>query len=120
MNDNRQICKKCNGRYRAIAYTRPSGKIQYRSLCEHCLKLKKTGKLSSVKMSWELKGYKKKATCDVCGFRSTLSSQIVVYHIDGNLNNAALSNLRSVCLCCVEVVKRKNFTWRIGDIQVDH
>jgi hypothetical protein len=43
----------------------------------------------------------------------------VVYHIDGNLNNNDLFNLRSICLCCVELVKRRHLTWRPGDLQVD-
>ena len=116
---NRPVCGTCYGRPRAIAYTRPSGKIQYRSLCEHCLKLKKTGKLSSSKPSWQLNGYKKKPTCDLCGFRARYSNQLTVHHVDGNLNNSSMINLRTVCLNCVEVVKRTQSTWRIGDLTVD-
>ena len=112
--ENRPICGKCNGRPRAISYTRPSGRIQYRSLCEHCLKLKKTGKLSSAKSSWQLRGYKKKSQCDLCGFKSRYSSQIVVHHVDGNLNNSDLINLRSVCLNCAEAVKRTHTIWKVG------
>ena len=118
--ENRPICGKCNGRPRAIAYTRPSGKIQYRSLCEHCLKLKKTGKLSASKTSWQARGYKKKTQCDLCGFKARYSSQILVYHIDSNLNNATLTNLRSICLNCVEVVKRNHATWIVGDLTPDY
>lgn len=68
---------------------------------------------------WRLTGYKKKTLCDLCGFNSLYPSQIVVYHIDGNLNNCDWINLRSICLCCVEAVKRKHFTWRPGEIEVD-
>ncbi len=68
---------------------------------------------------WKRAGYKKKATCDLCGFRAEYGSQIMVYHIDGNLNNNDLFNLRSICLCCVETVKRRYLTWRPGDLQVD-
>ena len=121
MNDteNRPICKKCICRPRAISYTRQSGKIQYRSLCEHCLKLKKTGKLSSSKPSWQNNGYKKKTHCDLCNFKARYTNQILVHHIDGNLNNCELINLRSICLNCVEVVRRNNTTWKIGDLTVD-
>jgi hypothetical protein len=39
--------------------------------------------------------------------------------LNGNLNDSAMLNLRSVCLNCVEVVKRKYFTWRPGDLEAD-
>jgi hypothetical protein len=71
------------------------------------------------KPRWELDGYKKKAVCDICGFRSAYSSQMTVWHLNGNLNDSAMLNLRSVCLNCVEVVKRKYFTWRPGDLEAD-
>jgi hypothetical protein len=45
---------------------------------------------------------------------------LTVYCIDGNLQNVAFSNLRSVCLNCVEVIKRKEITWKRGDLQVDY
>jgi hypothetical protein len=35
------------------------------------------------------------------------------------LNNSELINLRSICLNCIEVVKRRNTIWRIGEIEVD-
>lgn len=116
---NRPLCEKCKGRYRAVAYTRPSGQTQYRSLCEHCLKLKKTGRLSRVKTSWEKGGYKKKTACDICGFKSKYTSQITVWHVNGNLNDSSLVNLRCVCLNCVEAVKRRQATWQIGDLTPD-
>jgi hypothetical protein len=31
-----------------------------------------------------------------------------------------LVNLRSICLNCIEVVKKKQVTWRRGDLMVDH
>lgn len=68
---------------------------------------------------WQSDGYKKKIACDLCGFKARYTNQLVVHHIDGNLNNSALINLRTVCLNCVEVVRRNNTTWRVGDIEVD-
>jgi hypothetical protein len=65
-------------------------------------------------------GYKKKKQCDLCGFHSILPTQIIVYHIDGNLENTMYTNLRSICLNCVEVVKKKEVTWKRGDLQVDY
>jgi hypothetical protein len=58
--------------------------------------------------------------CDLCGFRSVYATQIVVYHINGDLTDINLNNLRSICLCCVEVIKRKEVTWKRGDLQVDY
>ena len=69
---------------------------------------------------WKGSGYKKKPTCDLCGFKSLFPSQMTVYHIDGNLENIALNNLRTICLNCVEVVKKKNVTWRRGDLEIDY
>lgn len=114
---DRPICKVCNKNSRAPAYYR-NGKRYYRSKCSTCISKKRNIKIPEPK--WKLKGYKKKTTCDLCGFKSLYSSQIVVFHIDGNLNNCELINLRSICLCCIEVVKRKHFTWRLSDIEVDH
>jgi hypothetical protein len=56
----------------------------------------------------------------LCGFRSVYNTQMVVYHINGILTDISLSNLRTICLNCVEVVKRKEITWKRGDLQVDY
>jgi hypothetical protein len=45
---------------------------------------------------------------------------MTVFYIDGDLKNNKLSNLRTICLNCVEVVKRKEVTWKRGDLQVDY
>ena len=45
---------------------------------------------------------------------------MTVFYIDGKLENAEFSNLRTICLNCVEVVKRKDVTWKRGDLQVDY
>jgi hypothetical protein len=46
-------------------------------------------------------------------------TQLLVYHINGNLNDSELRNLRTVCLNCVEVVKKTDPTWRPGDLVPD-
>ncbi len=117
MNAIRPICKECNKNPRAINYVR-EGVKHYRSICDECGK--KKSKVKNRRTTWEKAGYKKKPTCDICGFRSLYPSQITVFHIDGDLRNTAFSNLRSICLNCVEVVKRKEVTWRRGDLQVDY
>lgn len=112
----RPICKECNKNVCAVNYNR-NGKTYYRRICDDCgrKKLKK----KPFKPSWQKSGYKKKATCDLCGFKSLLASQITVFHIDGKLENTELTNLRSICLNCVEVVKKKEVNWRRGDLEVD-
>jgi hypothetical protein len=113
---NRPICNTCNKNYCAVNYLR-EGVTHYRSMCDECGR--KKNKLKPRKATWAKNGYKKKATCDLCGFSSLFTTQITVFHIDGDLENSQLTNLRSICLNCVEVVKKKEVTWRRGDLQVD-
>ena len=113
---DRPLCKVCGKNPRAPAYYR-YGRRYYRARCSSCIR--KNRNLRAQVPRWQSDGYKKKPTCDLCGFKSRYSSQLIVYHIDGNLNNSSLINLRTVCLNCIEVVKRNNTTWRIGDLTVD-
>ena len=113
---NRPLCTVCNKNLAAANYYYKDVR-HYRSRCESCIRIDRKKQPPTPK--WSTEGYKKKSTCDLCGFKSSYSSQILVYHIDGNLNNCTLSNLRSICLCCVEVVKRKNVIWKRGDLSVD-
>lgn len=112
----RPLCPVCNQRPRAINYYK-EGIAHYRSRCETCTK--KNKKLKTPTPRWSIRGYKKKMSCDVCNFKARYSSQTVVYHIDGNLNNAELPNLRSVCRNCIEAVARSDLTWRRGDLAPD-
>ena len=113
----RPICTLCNKNYKAINYSR-AGVTHYRSTCDECGR--KKNKEKPRKANWTKGGYKKKATCDLCGFKSLFPSQITVFHIDGDLENIAQSNLRSICLNCVEVVKKKEVNWKRGDLQIDY
>jgi len=117
MDISRPICKECNKNFCAINYKR-NGITHYRSICDECGSKKK--KLKPRKPKWMTSGYKKKKQCDLCGFHSILATQIIVYHVDGNLENTMYTNLRSICLNCVEVVKKKEVTWKRGDLQVDY
>lgn len=114
---DRPVCPICNKGRCAINY-RKLGIPHYRSMCDECGR--KKNKLKPRSPKWKNKGYKKKTACDLCGFKGLFTSQITVFHIDGNLDNAEMSNLRSICLNCVEVVKKKEVTWKRGDLQVDH
>jgi RNase P subunit RPR2 len=113
----RPICKTCNTNPSAVNYVR-NGITHYRSICDECGRKKR--KLKPRKARWQLNGYKKKTTCDSCGFRSLFPSQLTVFHIDGNLDNPELSNLRTICLNCVEIVKRRELTWKRGDLEIDY
>jgi hypothetical protein len=114
---NRPICKTCNKNYSAVNYIR-NDKTYYRSSCDECGR--KKNKLKPRKANWTKSGYKKKTTCDLCGFKSLFATQITVFHVDGNLEHIEHTNLRSICLNCVEVVKKKDITWRRGDLEIDY
>lgn len=117
MPAKRPICKSCNKNSCAINYIR-EGVTHYRSICDQCGR--KKNKLKARVFTWEKAGYQKKNICDVCGFKGIFATQMTVYHIDGNLKNVGYNNLRTICLNCVEVVKKKEVTWRRGDLQVDY
>lgn len=111
------MCKECNKNYTAVNYIR-KGKTYYRSICDSCGK--RRIKKKPLVPNWEKAGYRKKPHCDLCGFKSLYPSQTTVFYIDGNLNNITFSNLRTICLNCIEVVKRKEVTWRRGDLTIDY
>ena len=93
MLNQRPICKTCNKNHVAINYKR-DGITHYRSICNECGR--KKNKQKSHKANWTKSGYKKKATCDLCGFKSLFSTQITVFHVDGNLEHIEHTNLRSI------------------------
>ena len=113
----RPTCKACNQRPVAINYRREET-VYYRKTCDNCIRRGRQEKVPVAR--WQSAGYKKKTVCDRCGFRSRYASQLLVYHVDGRLTNTELSNLRTVCLNCVEEVKRQAVPWRPGDLQADH
>jgi hypothetical protein len=117
MKLQRPICKTCNKNHSAVNYKR-GGVTHYRSMCDDCGR--KKAKKKPFQPNWEKSGYKKKGLCDICGFKSLYNSQLTVFHIDGSLKNTSFSNLRTVCLNCIEVIKRKEITWKRGDLQVDY
>jgi hypothetical protein len=114
---SRPLCNICNKHHAAINYVK-EGIKHYRKHCDDCGKKKKKGKSRTPK--WETTGYKKKTVCDNCGFKSIYTSQMIVYYIDGDLENTDNRNLRTVCLNCTEVIKRKEVNWKRGDLQIDY
>lgn len=112
----RPLCSLCNQLPRAINLHR-GDKTYYRSRCESCIR--KGKKLTRQKPLWEIAGYKKKPVCDFCGFRSRYSSQVLVYHCDGNLKNTSSRNLKTICRNCVEVIKKDDPVGKVGDLEPD-
>jgi hypothetical protein len=58
-------------------------------------------------------------TCDRCGFKARYSAQALVYHVDGDLNNTAQKNLKTVCRNCEVDLAKTDSVWRPGDLQPD-
>ena len=114
--EKRPLCSICGIRHRAIAYHK-YGRVYYRSKCTACINKKK--KIKAPVPRWQLSGYKKKPACDKCGFKAKFSAQLLVYHVDGNLNHCESKNLKTVCLNCVEELKRSDLPWRRGDLEPD-
>jgi hypothetical protein len=112
----RPLCSACNKKPAAVNY-RKDNKIYYRSRCDGCIRKKKS--IPAPKPGWLKTGYKKKTQCERCGFKAKYKEQMFVYHIDGNLNNTALSNLKTVCANCQIEVAKEGLGWRQGDLVPD-
>ena len=112
----RPQCLACNQRPRAVAYHR-GPQVQYRRLCEYCIR--RGRKIKPAVPRWQLSGYKKKTVCDRCGFKCKHNAQLVVYHIDGDLNNCTARNLKTVCQNCMIEIKWADLPWRVGDLEPD-
>jgi hypothetical protein len=112
----RPVCPACQQRPCAVNYIREDV-THYRSRCENCIR--KNRSLPKRKPRWEQAGYKKKMTCDHCGFRARYSAQILVYHVDGRLDNCDHRNLKSVCKNCEVELGKSVLPWRRGDLEAD-
>lgn len=112
----RPLCQICKKNFAAV--NRKYGdKTYYRSRCSPCIRRKKKQRPQVPR--WKSAGYKKKATCDRCGFRAKYASQLIVYHVNGDLNCCEFTNLKTVCLNCVAEVTRLELPWRPGDLEPD-
>jgi hypothetical protein len=43
-----------------------------------------------------------------------------VYHVNGNLNDCELRNLKTICLNCSALIMRQDLPWQRGDLEPDH
>lgn len=109
----RKLCAKCNQRPAAVNYHK-DGKTFYRTMCDHCSKGRGAGT-----PLWSRSGYKKKSTCEKCGFQSKHLEQFNVFHIDGDLTNCRYTNLKTVCANCQRILFKEGFRWRQGDLKPD-
>lgn len=97
-----KICNTCNKRPSLINYIR-NGVTYYRKYCYYCLKKKKLDQ-DQAKQLLRKSGYKKKTTCDRCGFISKTAEQMSIHYKDGNSYNVSVNNLRTYCSnCSIEV-----------------
>ena len=113
----RKLCTACGKKPCAVNYKRGDN-TYYRSRCDSCIR-KKNHK-PAPKPRWLLEGYKKKPHCEKCGFKAKLKQQLFVYHVDGDLNNNSVLNLKTVCANCQYEIAREGLGWRQGDLVPDY
>jgi hypothetical protein len=113
-NCMRSLCKTCKEKPCAVNYYR-QGKIFYRKDCDSCAR-----GATPKKARWAQAGYKKKDSCEKCGYRSKHPEQFNVYHVDGNLNNCRPLNLKTICANCQRTLQKEGVTWRQGDLLADY
>jgi len=109
----RDLCKICNIRPVAINYKKDN-RTFYRTKCDHCSK-----KRIKERPLWAKTGYKKKLSCDRCGFSSKYSIQFNVYYIDNDLTNCRITNLKTVCANCQRILHILKLPWKQGDLKPD-
>ena len=109
----RPLCQ-CGIRPRAVNYIK-NNKTYYRKLCDIC---SKQGLYHGIP-KWYRSGYRQKQICDKCGFKSPHAEIFNVFHVDGDLNNCRLSNLKTVCANCQRILHKEGVVWRQGDLRPD-
>ena len=95
----RPLCIQCKAKPRAYGY-RKGTKIYWRRLCDTCNR-------------------KKKSKCEMCGFKAQESLQLDIFFVDGNKNNCAFHNLKTVCANCQRLASIKKLRWKMGDLVAD-
>jgi hypothetical protein len=109
----RKLCTICKRKPVAINYVK-EGRVFYRSKCDSCARGSK-----SLRPKWQLTGYKKSNRCDKCGYTNRYSEVFDVYHIDGDLNNCRITNLKTVCANCQRILLILGLPWKQGDLTPD-
>jgi len=109
----RNLCKNCQQRPVAINYYKDN-KPFFRSKCDHCARQRK-----DKSPLWQRSGYKKKSSCDKCGYTSKYSEQFNVFYVDGNPTNCRYINLKTVCANCQRILHKLKLPWKQGDLTPD-
>jgi hypothetical protein len=112
----RPLCKVC-GLNAAAINGYHNNKVYYRGRCNACIR--RGRKLKPQPPRWAASGYRKKTACDRCGFQARHVSQLMVYHVNGDLTDSELRNLKTVCLNCAVLITRQDLPWRRGDLEPD-
>lgn len=89
----------------------------FRTKCDRCTREKRN--FVPTKPAWAISGYKKKPHCEKCGFFAEYTEQLSVYHIDGNLKNTTIFNLKTICLNCQFTISKQGLGWKQGDLIPD-
>ena len=113
----RPLCTQCKAKPRAYAYKKGS-KIYWRRLCDTCNRKKKKLRIGGI-TALQRSGYRKKNSCELCGFKVQESLQLNVFFVDGNKNTVAIHNLKTVCANCQRLASVRKLRWKIGDLEVD-
>jgi len=110
----RPLCESCRDYPAAINYYK-DGNVYYRKKCSVCIRNPK----KRIPPYWKRSGYKPKEFCEKCGYKSRHAEQFNVFHIDGDLTNCKIKNLKTVCANCQRILHKENIRWRQGDLIPD-
>ena len=110
----RPLCESCNSQPAGINYYK-EGKAYYRRKCDKCLR--QTNKTRAP--FWKRAGYEMKNYCEKCNYKSNHAEQFNVFHIDGDLTNCKIKNLKTVCANCQRILHKENIRWKQGDLIPD-
>jgi transcription elongation factor Elf1 len=116
----RAVCPMCGKK--PVAINRYLNDIvYYRKTCDSCSRARASGRvLKPQPPAWVRTGYKKKPTCEKCGFKLKLPNQSTIFHIDGNVYNNNWVNLKTVCLNCTQEIKENpQLNWAPSPIAAD-
>lgn len=114
--NNRPLCPICNSKPVAVNYVKDEI-THYRKKCDPCNRKKR--KLPKQQASWVKSGYKKKPTCEKCGFVAKHLDQLNVFHVDGNLKNTDWANLKTICANCTIEIGKSRLPWKTSPISPD-
>lgn len=105
----------CGLRPAAINYKKDK-KTYYRKKCETC---NKHGGYGHGIPKWQQARYVKKQMCEKCGYASKHTEQFNVFHVNGNLNDCRIINLKTVCANCQRIIQKEGMVWKQGDLRPD-